>query len=152
MRHTATPTRRFVRPPSSEGTFDARVNQKPFVLTSLLGRLTQRPELSHAPDHWIWKVIADGKVGNKRTSIGLFFDHDLRPGTHNLIGHDRIKVIYNETPHWQSVIYHSGHFQAGVLKLVEANPRTMRLRGEFSFSMSAVAFEVTEGAFEVLCK
>ncbi|CAM3106467.1 hypothetical protein BZK31_05880 [Pseudomonas floridensis] len=152
MRHTVTPARRFVRPPSCEGSFEARVNQKPFILSSLLGRLTQRPELTHTPNHWIWKVIADGKVGNKRTSIGLFFDHDLRPGTHNLIGHDRIKVIYNETPHWQSVIYHSGHFQTGVLTLIESNPRTLRLRGHFSFTLSAVAFEVTDGTFDVHCK
>ncbi len=152
MRRTVIPAKRFVRPPSSEGTFAASVNQKPFVLSSLVGRLTKRPELSHAPDHWIWKVIADGKVGRKRTSIGLFFDHDLRLGSHNLIGHNRIKVIYNETPHWQSVIYHSGHFQTGVLTLIEANPHTMRLKGHFSFAISAMAFEVTEGAFDVQCK
>lgn len=151
MRHPA-PPKRFVRPPSCEGTFQAQVNDRPLLVSSLVGRLTLRPELAHTPDHWIWKVIAEGKVGTKRTSIGLFFDHDLRPGCHNLIGHDRIKVVYNETPHSQSVIYHSAHFQTGVFTLIEANPRTQRLRGEFCFSISAIDFAVTEGAFDVQCQ
>ncbi|MCD5993047.1 hypothetical protein KDX38_04240 [Pseudomonas sp. CDFA 602] len=149
MRPTQSPAKRFTRHPSCEGSFEARVNQKPFVMTSLLGGLAERPELSQVSDHWVWKVIADGKVGNARTSFGLFFDHDLRLGTHNLIGHDRIRVIFNETRAKQSVIYHSGHFQTGVLTLIEANPRTLRLRGEFSFGMSAMAFDVTDGVFDV---
>jgi hypothetical protein len=152
MRHPVIPTKRFVRPPPCEGRFQAQVNGQPLIISSLIGKLTLRPELAHTPNHWIWKVIADGKVGHKRTSIGLFFDHDLRPGSHNLIGHDRIKVVYNETPHWQSVIYHSAHFQSGVFTLHEADPKTQRLRGEFSFSISAVGFEVTDGVFEVQCR
>ncbi|WP_434677352.1 hypothetical protein J3P77_14670 [Pseudomonas sp. R1-18] len=152
MRHPVIPTKRYVRLPPCEGTFQAQVNGRPLIISSLIGKLTLRPELAHTPNHWIWKVIADGKVGHKRTSIGLFFDHDLRPGSHNLIGHDRIKVVYNETPHWQSVIYHSAHFQSGVFTLHEADPKTQRLRGEFSFSISAVDFEVTDGVFEVQCQ
>lgn len=152
MRHPVIPTKRFVRPPSCEGTFEAQVNRQPLVVSSLLARLTLRPELAGTPSHWIWKVIADGKVGHKRTIVGLFFDHDLRPGDHNLIGQDRIKIVYNETPHWQSVIYHSAHFQSGAFTLIEANPQTRQLRGRFSFSISAVDFDVTDGLFDVQCQ
>jgi hypothetical protein len=152
MRRPAIPSKRFVRPPPCEGTFQARINGQPLMVSSLLGRLTLRPELARTPDHWIWKVIADGKVGHKRTSIGLFFDRDLEPGTYNLIGHDGIKVVYNETPHWQSVIYHSAHFQSGVFTLIEADPNTGRVRGQFGFSIPAVEFDVTDGLFEVQCQ
>lgn len=149
MRHPVIPTRRFVRPPPCQGVFEAQINRQPLLVSSLLARLTLRPELTGTPDHWIWKIIADGKVGHKRTSIGLFFDHDLRPGDHSLIGQERIKVVYNETPHWQSVIYHSTHFQSGVFTLTEANRSTRQLRGRFSFGISAMDFEVTNGLFDL---
>ncbi|GFM88971.1 hypothetical protein PSCICO_43700 [Pseudomonas cichorii] len=152
MRHPVIPPKRFVRPPSCEGSFKVSVNKQPLLVSSLLGRLTLRPELSQAPSHWIWKIIADGKVGHKRTSIGLFFDKDLEPGTYDLPGNERIKVVYNESPHWQSVIYHSAHFQAGAFTLIEADPQSQRLQGVFSFSISAVDFEVTDGSFDVYCK
>ena len=152
MRHPIIPVKRFVRPPPCEGTFQAQVNDRPLQVSSLLGKLTLRPELAQAPSHWIWKVIADGKVGHKRTSIGLFFDRDLAPGTYDLIGQDCIKVVYNETPHWQSVIYHSTHFQSGAFTLLEADPETRRLRGRFSFSISAIDFNVSDGAFDVQCQ
>ncbi|MFJ4145351.1 hypothetical protein [Pseudomonas sp. NPDC089734] len=152
MRHPAIPPKRFVRPPTCEGHFKVNVNRTPLQVSSLLGRLTLRPELSQTPSHWIWKVIADGKVGHKRTSIGLFFDKDLEPGTYDLIGNERIKVVYNETPHWQSVIYHSAHFQAGLFTLIESDPQKQRLQGLFNFSIPAIDFEVTDGAFEVYCQ
>jgi hypothetical protein len=109
-----------------------------------------RPELTHASDRWIWKVIAEGKVGRKRTSIGLFLDLDLEPGTYALVGEERIKIVYSETP--QSVIYHSVHFQSGAFTLFEANRETRRLRGQFSFSISAMDFAVTDGHFDVQCQ
>lgn len=128
------------------------VNHRPLVVSSLLGRLTLRPELAGAADHWIWKVIAEGKVGRKRTSIGLFLDFDLEPGTYALVGQERVRIVYNETPHWQSVIYHSTHFQSGVFTLVEANSETGRIRGQFNFSISAIGFAVTDGSFDVQCQ
>lgn len=152
MRHPVIPTRRFVRPAPCQGTFAAMVNHRPLVVSSLLGRLTLRPELAGAADHWIWKVITEGRVGQKRTSIGLFLDRDLKPGSYELVGQDRIKIVYNETPHWQSVIYHSAHFQSGVFTLVEANRETRRIRGQFSFSISAMDFAVTDGSFDVQCQ
>lgn len=152
MRHPVIPTRRVARPAPCPGTFAAVVNHRPLVVSSLLGRLTLRPELAGVADHWIWKVIAEGKVGQKRTSIGLFLDRDLEPGSYELVGQDRIKIVYNETPHWQSVIYHSAHFQSGVFTLLEANRETRRIRGQFSFSISAMGFAVTDGSFDVQCQ
>lgn len=144
-------SKRFVRPPSCAGSFRAHVNQQPLKVDSLVARLTLRPELSDAPSHWIWKIIAEGKVGPKRTSIGLFFDRDLRPGIHDLVSSELIRVVYNESPHWNSVIYHSEHLQTGRFILIEADLQNQRLRGEFSFGMSAVDFEVTDGTFDVQC-
>ncbi|KPC56595.1 Uncharacterized protein AC509_3824 [Pseudomonas amygdali pv. morsprunorum] len=152
MHPTTSPAKRFVRPASCEGSFQACVNKRPFKVLALAGQLTLRAELEQAPDQWVWKLIVDGKVGTKRTTIGLFLDNDLKPGDHNLPGHAQIKVIYNETQHRQNTLYHSAHFQNGTLSLFEANPYTLRLRGRFSFSMSSINFEVTNGFFDVHCR
>lgn len=145
-------TRRPASPPSCEGMFQAMINRRPLVVSSLLSRLTLRPELARASDHWIWKVIAEGKVGRKRTSIGLFLDFDLEPGTYALVGQERVRIVYNETQRWRSVVYHSAHFQCSAFTLLEANRETRRLRGQFSFSISAMGFAVTDGLFDVQCQ
>ncbi|MCI8209949.1 hypothetical protein AUC61_10430 [Pseudomonas sp. S25] len=136
----------------SPGEFRATVNHQPLVVRSVLAGSTLRPELGTRPNHWIWKVIADGKVGGKRVSIGLFFDRDLLPGTYDIVGNSRINFVYNRTPHFKSLIYHSAHFQDGHLTLLEVDRCAPRLRGEFSFSISAINFSVTDGAFDLDCK
>ena len=151
--HRPTPSlRRLVHPAVHEGRFAASINTQPFRMSSLTGRLTLRSELERAPAQWIWQVIADGKVGNRRTTIGLFLDRDLKPGDHDLIDHEQIKVIYNETLHRKNTVYHSAHFQGGRLVLLEASPCTRRLRGVFSFNMSSINLDVTDGAFDLYCR
>ncbi|PBQ02651.1 hypothetical protein [Pseudomonas congelans] len=151
--HRPTPSlRRLVHPAVHEGRFAASINTQPFRTSSLTGRLTLRSELERAPAQWIWQVIADGKVGNRRTTIGLFLDRDLEPGDHDLIDHEQIKVIYNETLHRKNTVYHSAHFQGGRLVLLEASPCTRRLRGVFSFNMSSINLDVTDGAFDLYCR
>ncbi|AHG40279.1 hypothetical protein N018_08465 [Pseudomonas syringae CC1557] len=150
--HTSTlPATSCVPLPLREGSFEAHINKQPLIVSSLQGRLALRSELTHKPDRWVWKVIADGKAGRIRASIGLYLDRDLEPGTHRLPGNDRIKVIYNERSLQRSTLYHSAHFQGGVLTLLEADPCTLRLRGHFSFSLSSINFEVTEGRFDLRC-
>lgn len=131
------------------GEFRALVNHQPLVVTSLLAGSTLRPELQSRPSHWIWKMIAEGKVDRKRVSIGLFFDRDLPPGTYDILGNARISIVYNQTPYFNSLVYHSAHFQAGHLTLQEADHGAPRLRGQFSFSISAINFSVTEGEFDL---
>ncbi|CZT28343.1 hypothetical protein PCPL58_1887 [Pseudomonas cerasi] len=64
--HRPTPSRqRCVQPATHEGRFAASINSQPFRTSSLTGRLTLRSELEQSP------VIADGKVGKMRTTIGL---------------------------------------------------------------------------------
>ncbi|KPW87977.1 hypothetical protein SAMN05216596_103488 [Pseudomonas congelans] len=151
--HRPTPSpRRLVHPAVHEGRFAASINTQPFRTSSLTGRLTLRSELERAPAQWIWQVIADGRVGNRRTTIGLFLDRDLEPGDHDLIDHEQIKVIYNETLHRKNTVYHSAHFQGGRLVLLEASPCTLRLRGVFSFNMSSINLDVTDGAFDLYCR
>lgn len=149
MSASAMSRKSLLSPQTCTGSFQAQVNQHPFKVTSLLAGLTLRPELSSVPTHWIWKVIAEGKVDRKCASIGLFFDRDLPLGTYDLLASPHIKIIYNQTPHWQSIIYHSEHFQSGQLTLLEADIPSQRLRGEFDFSISAVDFAVTDGTFEL---
>ncbi len=105
-----------------EGRFAASINTQPFKTSSLTGRLTLRSELERAPAQWIWQVIADGKVGNRRATLGLFLDRDLEPGDHDLIDHEQIKVIYNETLHRKNTVYHSAHFQGGGWFCLKAVP------------------------------
>lgn len=135
-----------------EGRFAASINTQPFKTSSLTGRLTLRSELERAPAQWIWQVIADGKVGNRRATLGLFLDRDLEPGDHDLIDHEQIKVIYNETLHRKNTVYHSAHFQGGRLVLLEGSPCTLRIRGLFSFNMSSINLDVTDGAFDLYCR
>lgn len=152
MSATARPVKPMTRPASNPGCFKAMVNNNPMRLTSLLGSLTPRPELGCVPRHWIWKVIADGKVANRRASFGLFLDHDIAPGEYDIANDPRIRIVYNQSPHSSSnVIYHSAHFQTGSLILTEADLDRHKLAGQFSFSVSAVDFEVTEGAFDLYC-
>jgi hypothetical protein len=141
--------KRAARPPSCTGNFAAKVNQEPFEVTSLVASQVLRPTLSESPGRWVWKVIAEGKVGKKQTSIGLFFDRDLPAGTYNIIGSDKVNVIYNQTPHWRSVVYHSEHFQTGHFTLLEADVPGQALKGHFSFGICAIEFAVTEGAFDL---
>ncbi|WP_440814463.1 hypothetical protein ACTACJ_11590 [Pseudomonas syringae] len=152
MHTTTPPATSFVQQPPREGIFEAQINQQPLVVSSLQGRLTMRSELDHKPERWIWKVAADGRAGRLQASIGLYLDLDLEPGTHRLPGNDRIKVVYSERLLKQSTIYHSTHFQGGMLTLLEADPHTLRLRGHFSFSLSSINFEVTEGCFDLCCQ
>jgi hypothetical protein len=103
-------------------------------------------------DMGLRRVIADGKVANRRASIGLFLDHDIAPGEYDIANDPRIRIVYNQSPHSSSnVIYHSAHFQTGSLILTEADLDRHKLAGQFSFSVSAVDFEVTEGAFDLYC-
>ena len=111
-----------------------------------------RPELLQVAYHWIWKIVAEGKVGRRRTSIGLFFDRDLAPGTYPLVGHSPVRVVYNEAPHSQGIIYHSAHLQSGTLTLQAVDPRHRRVQGRFDFGISAVDFEVSRGRFTVQCE
>jgi hypothetical protein len=141
----------MIKPAPNPGLFQACVNRKPLVVKSLFGKLTLRPEIAATPQHWIWKVIADGKVGRRSTSIGLFLDHDIEPGTYDLINDKRVRIVYNDSPHWENVIYHSANFQTGTLILHEVDLEERKLAGQFSFSMSAVNFEVTDGAFDLYC-
>jgi hypothetical protein len=143
---------RFVQPSSTTDSFQAWVNQQPLNVTSLLAASTLRPELGIAPSHWICKVIAEGKVAGKRASIGLFFDRNLLPGTYDILANPQINFVYSQTPHCKSVIYHSAHFQAGHLTLLESDIPGQRLQGQFSFSISAINFAVTDGAFDVHCQ
>ncbi|HEX8592242.1 MAG TPA: hypothetical protein VF682_03005 [Pseudomonas sp.] len=152
MSDSITPRQMSVAPSRCTGSFQVAVNQQPMVVQSLRALLTLRSELTEAPSHWIWKIIAEGKVGQKRTSIGLFFDRDLPIGAYSLVANDRIKVVYNENPHWQSVIYHSGHLQTGQLILLERDVLRQRIKGVFSFGMSATDFEVSDGAFDLHCR
>ena len=151
MSTSAMPRKSRVSPPTCQGSFQAVVNQYPLVVSLLSASLTLRPELAPTPRQWIWKVIAEGKVGRKRASIGLFFDRDLPLGTHDLVASEYIKVVYHQTPNSQNIIYHSGHIQAGQLTLLEADLSAQRLRGEFGFSISALDFAVTEGEFDLHC-
>lgn len=141
-----------INPPTCVGNFQALINQQPLTVSSLLACLTLRPELSAVPRQWIWKVIAAGRVGRKQASIGLFFDLDLPLGTHNLLASEQIKVVYNQAPNSQNIIYHSGHIQAGHLTLLEVDVSTKCLKGKFGFSISAVDFAVTDGEFDLHCQ
>ena len=133
------------------GSFQAQVTRQPLIVTSVLAQLTMRLELGELPSHWIWKVIAEGKIGQTRTCIGLFIDQGLSLGTYQIPAEPRIKVVYNQTPRWKNIIYHSENFQAGQLTLLEADVASRRLRGEFGFSISAIDFEVSDGAFDLHC-
>ncbi|GAB7531844.1 hypothetical protein PS3A_42580 [Pseudomonas sp. 3A(2025)] len=135
----------------SHSHFQACVNGQPLQVNSLLGRLLMRPERSQTTDHWVWKIIADGRVGRRRTSIGLFFDRDLQPGTYPLVGNPHIQVVYNESPHWQSVIYYSTHLQSGSLTLLEVDSQRQQVQGHFEFGISAMDFEVSQGHFALRC-
>lgn len=152
MSASAMPRKTRVSPPTCVGSFQVLINQKPFTVSSLLACLTLRPELSTVPSQWIWKVIASGKVGRKQASIGLFFDLDLPLGTHDLLANELIKVVYNQAPNSQNIIYHSGHIQAGQLTLLEVDVNAKRLKGQFGFSISAMDFAVTEGEFDLHCQ
>ena len=134
------------------GSFQAQVSQQPLVVTSVLAELTLRLELGELPSHWIWKIIAEGKLGRTRTCIGLFIDQGLPPGTYDIPSEPRIKVVYNQTPRWKNIVYHSANFQSGHLTLLEADVPTRRLRGLFGFSMSAINFEISDGAFDLHCQ
>jgi len=134
------------------GHFQAQVTRQPLIVTSVLARLTMRLELGEAPNHWIWKIIAEGKIGQTRTCIGLFIDQGLPLGTYEIPAEPRIKVVYNQTPRWKNIVYHSANFQAGQLTLLEADVASRRLRGEFGFSISAIGFEVSNGAFDLHCQ
>lgn len=150
MSTSAMPGHSLATPHPDLGSFQAKVDQHTFNVTSVLTRLTLRPELSKTPNQWVWKIIAEGKVNRLRTSIGLFFDQDLPPGHYNILGNPLVSFVCTQASRSKSVIYHSGHLQAGYLTLLEADINTRRLRGEFGFSISAVDFAVTDGAFDVL--
>ena len=146
----AVPKRRKTPSPCT-GLFQAQINQQPFVVTSMTAGLTLRPELAQIPNHWIWRVVAEGRVGSKRASIGLFMDYDLAPGTYRLPVDSRVRVVFSQTPHGRSVIYHSAQFQAGRITLIEADVASLSLKGTFEFGISAVGFAVTGGRFDLLC-
>lgn len=142
----------LIQPQPCAGSFQAQVTRQPLIVTSVLAQLTMRLELGELPSHWIWKVIAEGKIGQTRTCIGLFIDQGLPLGTYQIPAEPRIKVVYNQTPRWKNIIYHSENFQAGQLTLLEADVASRRLRGEFGFSISAIDFEVSDGAFDLHCQ
>lgn len=142
----------LIQPQPCAGSFQAQVTRQPLIVTSVLAQLTMRLELGELPSHWIWKVIAEGKIGQTRTCIGLFIDQGLPLGTYQIPAEPRIKVVYNQTPRWKNIIYHSEIFQAGQLTLLEADVASRRLRGEFGFSISAIDFEVSDGAFDLHCQ
>jgi len=129
--------------------FAARVGTKPFNPRSVIALLTVRPELAIVRHRWIWKLIAEGTVAKKKTSLAFYISSDLTPGTYDIITNDRITVVYHDSPYSANTVYHSSNFQEGSFTLVEADPQIQRLQGHFSFSMSAINFQVTEGVFDV---
>lgn len=145
-------TKRSIPPANCTGSFEVMVNQRPMVIKSLRAQLTLRPELSQVPNHWIWKIIADGTVGLKRTSIGLFFDRDLPSGRYDLVANPQIRIVYNEGRGRHSAVYHSANVQTGEFTLLEADVTRQRIKGLFSFGMSAIDFEVSDGAFDLQCR
>ncbi len=152
MSNPAKPSRRSIPPADCTGSFEVAVNQRPMVIKSLCARLTLRPELAEAPTHWIWKIVADGKVGQKRTCIGLFFDRDLPTGTYDLVANEHIKIVYNEGPGRRNVVYHSANLQTGQFTLLKADVARQQIKGLFSFGMSAINFEVSGGMFDLQCR
>lgn len=142
----------FNTPPNIEPElFRVCVNGTPVRIDALLGCLTLRPELSQPSAHWIWKIIAKGRAGRKRVSIGLYLDHDLQPGLHPLVGNPKIQVIYNDTPNARNLIYHSEHLQSGTLNLQSVDREHRHLKGEFEFGICALGFRVSGGRFDLPC-
>lgn len=142
----------FNTPPAIEPQlFRVCVNGTPVCIDALLGCLTLRPELSQPAAHWIWKIVAKGRAGRRRVSIGLYLDHDLQPGTHALVNNPKIQVVYNDTPNARNLIYHSQHLQSGTLTLFEVDREHRHLRGEFEFGISALGFRVSGGRFDLPC-
>lgn len=131
--------------------FRVCVNGTPVHLDALLGCLTLRTELSQPSDHWIWKIIAKGRAGRMRVSIGLYLDHDLQPGRHTLVDNPKIQVVYNDTPNARNRIYHSQHLQSGTLNLMHVDREHRHLQGEFEFGISALGFRVSGGRFNLPC-
>lgn len=134
---------------TAAGNFQALINDKPFIATSVVALSCWRAELGDAPNRRIWKIIATGNVARQGTSIGIYIDQSLTPGTYNLINNHTISVVYHLTPRQVAQIYHSRHFQTGCLELQECNEQTKRLRGTFEFGLSSISFKVTSGAFDV---
>jgi hypothetical protein len=135
--------------PPVAGQFQAMINDKPFLAASVTGRSCWRSELRHKPSRRIWKILATGHVARHGTSIGLFIDQTLVPGTYDLVDNPKISVVYHRTPRQIARVYHSRHFQTGSLTLLECDPDTRRLRGTFEFGMSSIDFKVTAGAFNL---
>ena len=152
MSDASKPAKRGIPPANCTGNFAVAVNQRPMVIKSLRARLMLRPELAEAPTHWIWKIIADGKVGQKRTSIGLFFGRYLPAGTYDLVANEHIKIVYNESPGRRNVVYHSANLQTGQFTLLKADIARQQIKGLFSFGMSAIDFEVSDGEFDLQCR
>jgi hypothetical protein len=129
--------------------FQAMVNGKPFVAASVTAWSCWRAELRHKPNRRIWKVLATGHVTRHSTSIGLFIDQTLGPGTYDLVNNPCISVVYHRTPRQMARVYHSRYFQTGELILLECNPDTRRLRGTLEFGMSSINFKLAQGAFNL---
>lgn len=130
--------------------FEALVNGRPFVCSRVDGRFCLRAELDSARRRRIWKINATGRVGNDGTTFGVFIDHSLAPGIHDLKGNALLTVIYHLTPKRMSRIYHSAYFQQGSITLLECAAGG-RLRGTFHFAIPAAGFWVSEGVFDVAC-
>lgn len=129
--------------------FQALINGKPFLAASVTGWSCWRSELQQKPTCRIWKILATGHVARHGTSLGLFIDQTLEPGTYDLVDNPRISIVYHRTPRQFARVYHSRHLQTGRLTLLECNFETRCLRGTFEFGMSSVNFDVTHGTFNL---
>lgn len=136
-------------PPSLAEQFQATVNGKSFVATSVTAWSCWRTELRHKPNRRIWKMLVTGHVARQGTSIGLFIDQTLGPGTYDVVSNPGISVVYHRTPRQIARVYHSRYFQTGELTLLECDPDTQRLRGTLEFGMSSINFKLAQGAFDV---
>jgi len=136
-------------PPTAAGHFQALINDKPFIATSVIALSCWRAELGDAPSRRIWKIIATGNVARQGTSIGIYIDQSLTPGPYELINNHKISVVYHLTPRQVAQVYHSRHFQTGCLEIQECTQQTKRLRGAFEFGLSSISFRVTSGTFDV---
>jgi len=135
--------------PCAAESFQALVNDKPFCAGRVAGWSCWRSELQHKPTRRIWKILAIGQVARHGTSLGLYLDQTLEPGTYDLVDNPRISIVYHMTPRQFARVYHSKYFQTGHLTLLECNADTRRLRGTFEFGMSSIDFRVSQGAFNL---
>lgn len=138
--------------PVADNRLSATINGKIFIPSDLTALACLRSELAGARTQKIWKLHAVGKVGHRRTVLGLFIDQSLGPGTYDLVRDERLSVVYHVTPRQFHQIFHAHDFQSGTVTLLECSVETGHLRGTFEINMPAADLEVTDGSFDVHCQ